>query len=329
MNARANYTTGTFENRPFAKLGKSQASSKETSSFYSGASLPRLSQTEEDGVHHINVGSNSVTELGYNLSIDAETRFNHPDFGSFATVRGFSHWIKSMSFDDTYRNLQGKNLLTYFKENTDDQYKLVENYTYHLAHAIWQKVSQNKRILHAMRESTLPFEMYHRTPIDRGNPNAGFTRIRDKTASWIIPIMDTIRKALKAKTKTEPNFDFLIYNVDTIGVMKVNWETHKQARVAANNVPTFVQQQRNKAGETQAKQKQENGELKQFDQVLSQEEVIPVNNETVTTTVVAVDEPAHEPDVIEQETVSLEQSSVVNITHQQVVTEEASASIEP
>lgn len=226
-----------FQNRPFMALAKGNAPVKHSQNVFHN-NLPRLSQTDEDGKHHINIGNTAVTELGYYLGLDAEARFSHPEFGSFTNVRGFSHWMKSKSFDDAYRQLNGTRMVAYFRENIDDQQPFVNNYNYHMAQAMWSKIKQNKDLSTSMKDSELPFEMYYRIPMDRHNPEAGYGRARDKNAGWVIPIMNVIRAALK--DGEEPNFEQFLYDSETAGDLIQRWKENREARAAANLTPSFI-----------------------------------------------------------------------------------------
>lgn len=163
--------------------------------------LPPTTRIGADGVEHINIYQLGKTELGRALSPYTHLPFKHCKFGSFASLEGFWHYIKSDARDDRMRTLYG------FKARTvGDTIPAgnTENFKAIVMDANYQKIKSYPALLDAVKESTLPFDMYYL------HHNDDDVRIRVPSAMWVVPGFEEIRRAIKAGV--EPDFGFLMNN---------------------------------------------------------------------------------------------------------------------
>lgn len=231
---RNNYRTpgNEFSNRPFMALARGNVPVTESQKFHSHyPQLPRLSQIEVDGVDHINMSMFSKTDLGYALAMETSYRFEHPVFGPFFSVRGFSHWLKSGNFDDTYRRLSERNVANYYRDNRDNQRAYVDNFFYMLAVASYEKIKTYPAMVEDLKNSTLPFEMYRESRLDHRHPEYGSVRERDVHANWYIPLMNIVRAALK--DGIEPDLSYLLKDPAKLITFETEWREETAARLAA------------------------------------------------------------------------------------------------
>ena len=112
----------------------------------------------QDGVTHINIYSKSRTGLGRFLSNFAQTPFEMPGFGKFASVEAFWYWLSTGKQHDVLRPLFGleakKVGRQYPKVVIDDFNDLVKK-------AIRCKLEQNPYIIDEMMSTDLPFDHYY------------------------------------------------------------------------------------------------------------------------------------------------------------------------
>lgn len=231
---RNNYRTpgNEFSNRPFMALARGNAPVTESQRFHSHyPQLPRLSQIETDGVDHINMSMFSKTDLGYALAMETCYRFEHPVFGPFFSVRGFSHWLKSGNFDDTYRRLSERSVAQYYRDNRDNQRAYVDNFFYMLAVATYEKIKTYPTLVEDLKNSTLPFEMYRESRLDNRHPEYGSVRERDVHANWYIPLMNNVRAALK--DGIEPDLSYLLKDPEKLVTFEAEWRQETADRLAA------------------------------------------------------------------------------------------------
>ncbi len=150
-----------------------------------------------DGVDHINIDNNNgKTELGRLLANFAKTSFIHPDYGPFASIEGFWHWIRSAEPTDEIRGLYGSRARAFGRKLNNSQY--VENFKGEIVSAIYYKVTQNKNIHDLLVSSTLPFKYYYIF----GPKNI---EISPEYAGWLCNGIEQIRNYLKnEKDSTKP-----------------------------------------------------------------------------------------------------------------------------
>ncbi len=282
MNTRSSSRNDGFSNRPFAELAS--ASFRSSTNYNSRSKIPPLSQTGVDGKDFINITTSpNSTNLGYALSMESDYKFTHPLYGPFETVRGFVHWIKATSFDDSYRVLKGKALNQYFKQNREKQSDFVENFQYRIAVATYEKIKSFPQLMEALKESTLPFEMYRVKRVDRNNVEYGHYRERDVYAVWFIPVINTIREALKANE--EPNFQHLITSMADLQEFDNSWkeEAKRRKQVSDEVIAARTLKRQQKKAKTTAKPAEdetvEKEEIRTLDQ--STDEIVTHQSEVV------------------------------------------------
>jgi hypothetical protein len=158
----------------------------------------------EDGVDHININGDSVTELGKFLSHNSPNSFFHSLFGSFATMESFWFYIHSDERDDRLRVMSGRVLKKFSKNLT---IKKISNFRAIILDANWQRIQQYPPIITALKESTLPFDCY------RYLDDTSLVRVRPTFFKWLIKGFEEIRLAVKEDR--EPNFTFLLDKYDS------------------------------------------------------------------------------------------------------------------
>lgn len=156
-----------------------------------------------DGVNHINIAEDSVTELGRCLAHSTVLKFSHKKFGHFSNIESFWHYIRSEEHDDRIRNMTGKALKEFAKMLHT---RRVVNFIAIILDANWQKVNQYPELKEALKETTLPFECYNHYKRQDG------VKIRPTYSYWLIPGFEEIRKALQENR--QPNFSEFLDNPD-------------------------------------------------------------------------------------------------------------------
>lgn len=152
----------------------------------------------QDNVDHINMFAHGDSTLGRYLSMSSNVELRHSIFKTFSCVDSFRYWISSVERDDSIRTMKGKRLFAFARTQTQAR---VTNFRAIVLDANYQRIMQNKPLVEALIDSTLPLDCYR---VDR---DTGL-RIRPPFAKWFIWGMEEIRKALKADR--EPNFDILL-----------------------------------------------------------------------------------------------------------------------
>lgn len=152
-----------------------------------------------DGVDHINVNNDGLTEIGQMLSHRYEFPFVHSHFGRFKTLEGFEYYIRSLGKNDRFRTLHGERLAAYIKR-VDMPELNIPNYRAIKVDALYQRIMQQPELKQMVAESTLPFDFYYviRTS---GLP------VRPPFHLWMSKGLEEIRKAIKENR--EPDFTFL------------------------------------------------------------------------------------------------------------------------
>jgi hypothetical protein len=174
--------------------------------------MPPLSPNSVDGVDHINIYPNGLTELGRLLAPDAPTSFRHPVLGPFSCMESMWHYVRLASHDDRLRTMSGVKARNYAKRF--GELATIDNFRAIIMSGHWAKIKNNKNISDLMRESTLPFEMYYiNTTTDPSDRRLKIElSIRPAFSSWVIMGMEKIRDSIKEDS--EPNFDYLMSNIN-------------------------------------------------------------------------------------------------------------------
>ena len=188
-------------NRPFQKLGGILPRKAAPPKFF----LRNLYLIGEDGVDHININFNGMTDLGHALHQNAKLAFIHDLFGRFLTVEGFYRWLASETGDDQFRTLNGIQCSHYAKKTINRGY--IANLRFLVVDATWQKVCTYPDLRKALGESELPFDSYYYVH-DDVNGKQSNTRMRYKNALWVCEGLEEMRDAIRAGT--EPDFSFLM-----------------------------------------------------------------------------------------------------------------------
>lgn len=188
-------------NRPFQKLGGILPRKEAPPKFF----LRNLYLIGEDGVDHININFNGMTDLGHALHQNAKLAFIHDLFGRFLTVEGFYRWLASETGDDQFRTLNGIQCSHYAKKTINRGY--IANLRFLVVNATWQKVCTYPDLRKALGESELPFDSYYYVH-DDVNGKQSNTRMRYKNALWVCEGLEEMRDAIRAGT--EPDFSFLM-----------------------------------------------------------------------------------------------------------------------
>lgn len=187
-------------NRPFEKLG-----SLVNPQPVRKPSLPNLYTIGQDGVDHINVNYDGLTELGYALHQNSEFHFIHNLFGPFFTIEGFYRWLSCETDQHEFRTFNAAHCAQLAKRTTNHVY--VPNLPFLVMDATLQKINTYPDLRDALGASTLPFDSYRYT-YDNVNGQRVATRVRFRNASWVVEGLTVIRKAIQ--DGVEPDLGFLL-----------------------------------------------------------------------------------------------------------------------
>lgn len=156
--------------------------------------LPVPGKWKRDGLDHINISSIGETDLGRTLHPNTMLPFTHDVMGEFGSLSAFWGFMETGAGIDRIRYLNTPGRLKLLREIT--RYK-VENISFFIVDANWQRICKYPGLQLALIESKLPFDTYmfegeHRVPQRRGN------------AAWLIEGQEIIRDALIKNE--EPDF---------------------------------------------------------------------------------------------------------------------------
>lgn len=194
--------TPRFENALSAKLARVRGSIRQNRLHRTldvRDPLPDAMTIGEDGVTHINIWENAITDLGQALAHSTRFSFKHPVFGRFNNMESFWHYLRSEERDDRIRVMSGRALKSFATKLTP---RRITNFRALIMDANWQKVRQYPEISDAMRDSTMNFDCYYVYRRKNG------IRIRPTFAHWMIKGFEEIRMALK--NDRNPDFNFLM-----------------------------------------------------------------------------------------------------------------------
>lgn len=176
-------------------------------------------QWKGDGVDHINVWEDAVTEMGRMLSHRHEASFNHSHFGRFKTIEGFDNYIQSVEKDDRLRYMSGSPLSYLAKQLT---HVPILYFRAILVDTYYQRIKQDKVLADLFVNSTLPFDLYYivkKTGI----------KVRPARALWFAEGLEEIRRAMQEGG--EPNLTFLVKKAD------INIYQQFEAKVEVKDAP--------------------------------------------------------------------------------------------
>ncbi len=149
---------------------------------------------EEEGITHINIYSQGVTELGRLLSNFAYTPFIHPEDGKFDSVEGYWYWLLTEGhflrdnlrfLSGTDAKFTGRRMTNEYSPNPKDK-----DFIRKVCIALDCKVEQNPRIKELLIDSKLPFEHYYVY-----NEKV----VESKEHKWILAKWESIRRTLKGE----------------------------------------------------------------------------------------------------------------------------------
>jgi hypothetical protein len=139
---------------------------------------------ELDGIDHINIYSQSKTELGRFLSNFAYSPFDHPEDGNFVSVEGYWYWLGCKN--DQLRTLYGAMAKKIGREYDAPDYIEDSEFKRKIKIAILIKI-KNSNFLNMFKESTLPFLHYY---------NYKGKIVVPKEGVWVIEYIENLRKFL-------------------------------------------------------------------------------------------------------------------------------------
>ncbi len=165
---------------------------------------------ETDGVNHINVGEQGMTELGQALSFKSALPFTHPEFGDFICVEALVQYLITGQKYEEYRTMLGGQAHTYTKKNKLATFDIGREFNRYVLEATYAKVAAYKEIQDELLKCDLPFDKYHVTEVERDEEgHRQYTITRPPSAGWFIPGVEEIRLALHEGR--EPDFSYFQY----------------------------------------------------------------------------------------------------------------------
>lgn len=154
----------------------------------------------KDGVDHINMSTFGATEIGKVLDLDFEMPWTHPQYGRFISLSAFWYYITSANLDRSFAWMASNLLRQRARTANQGQRKTVDNLRAIMIDAAYHRISAVPAIAQSLRETTLPLDFYVE-PRGRG-PEA---RSHRGLASWYIPGMEYIRRALQTGDFIQPD----------------------------------------------------------------------------------------------------------------------------
>ena len=134
----------------------------------------RVVTLEEDGISHVNVGSNAKTDLGKHLAMTVNLGFRHPFLGPFRTHEGFRRYVIHPNPTDNLRYTYGSKTNSHSAK--DDRLNR-QHYRRIVIDGYYLKIKQNPTLLDLFKTNELPFEEYF------VNETSGIA-INHSTAAW-------------------------------------------------------------------------------------------------------------------------------------------------
>ena len=146
---------------------------------------------EEDGISHLNIYSRGKTELGRFLSNFALSPFIHPKFGSFNTVEGFWHYLRTGKKYECFRTLSGMDCKKISKQYEKQD---CDNFQRYIKEAILLKIESNEKFKLLLKESTLPLTHYYYY-----GDESTYKIVVPDNSKWLINYIEDIREYLNNK----------------------------------------------------------------------------------------------------------------------------------
>jgi hypothetical protein len=151
-----------------------------------------------DGLDHIRVHPAGLTALGRAACNAARSRLIHPEFGQFASLEGYWHWLRSGRRHETLRSVSGHRAvgigLRYDTViSTDFRERIIEG--------LRCKFVQNRRLSDLLVLSTIPFLRYTRDP---DFDDYQLCHAQD----WFFDALSVIRKEMIARSGLINRFEF-------------------------------------------------------------------------------------------------------------------------
>lgn len=112
----------------------------------------------DDGVTHINMYTGARTQLGRMMTNLADIPIDHPEYGRFACLEGFYHWLATGMQYNGYRFLNGFAAKRFANQHVKVN---VHNFQSEIAYAFKLKVDQTPELKQAIVDSNLPFMHYY------------------------------------------------------------------------------------------------------------------------------------------------------------------------
>ena len=165
--------------------------------------LAPLMTIGHDGINHINIWESGETNLGKALSSFTALPFEHSEYGSFVSIEGFWHYIRSVTKDDNLRLLSGHNARTFGRTLESQE---VKDVYYVVADANWQKIKSYPALVNEIKNLRIPFDSYY-LEIEKGRPKLECVRSRSLHAKYMVPAFHEIHEAVHQNR--EPDFTFL------------------------------------------------------------------------------------------------------------------------
>lgn len=151
----------------------------------------------KDGVDHINLQLNGLTELGRKLSIAYNCHLDHPVLGPFLSMEALWQYINSEQRDDRLRVLSGNQLRVFSKQLTKVR---VVNFRAMIIDSYYQRIVSDAKVKEMLVNSDLALDCYY--------TNSSGVRIRRVFFKWFLMGLEEIRSALKEDR--QPNYSFFI-----------------------------------------------------------------------------------------------------------------------
>ena len=145
---------------------------------------------ENDGVTHINIDYNGKTELGVLLSHFAKTPFEHPYFGTFNSMEGFWHFLKSTERSDKMRKYWGNDAKVFGKQFT---WHNVNKFYEVIMAANFYKIEQTPNLKEMFNNSELPFANYYVRKSEGDAAGQGSIVIKPTNYVKIIKMFEDLR----------------------------------------------------------------------------------------------------------------------------------------
>ena len=140
-----------------------------------------------DGIDHINISHQGLTDLGKTLHPSAELPFTHNFFGNFNSIEAFWDYIATGARDERFRN--GSREFRWSRKKNMEIFE-IQNLPFFILDAMVQQILQYDKLKEAVIESNLPFDIYtYSGPLKVPH--------RNNKSFWLAAGMEDIRKQLK------------------------------------------------------------------------------------------------------------------------------------